>query len=105
MARRILQGGGAWAWQHQRVDWHGNEVELFRAGQVLRLDRLVRSRDTGHWWVFDYKSAAQPQRQSALRDQLASYRDAVQQQYPEAVVRAAFLTGLGALEELPPLSA
>jgi ATP-dependent helicase/nuclease subunit A len=105
MARRILQGGGAWAWQHQRVDWHGNEVELFRAGQVLRLDRLVRSRDTGHWWVFDYKSAAQPQRQSALRDQLASYRDAVQQQYPKAVVRAAFLTGLGALEELPPLPA
>ena len=35
----------------------------------------------------------------------ASYRDAVQQQYPKAVVRAAFLTGLGALEELPPLPA
>jgi len=57
--------------------------------------RLVHCRDTGHWWVFDYKSAAQSQRQSALRDPLGSYRDAVQQQYPEARVRAAFLTGQG----------
>ena len=100
LAQRILQGAGAWIWQADQVDWHGNEVALAVGGALLRLDRLVRHRGTGEWWVLDYKSAAQPQQQPALRAQLHSYRQAVQAQQPGAVVRAAFLTGQGALEEV-----
>ena len=97
MAQRILQGEGAWAWDAAQIDWAGNEVELIHDGQVLRIDRLVRRRDTGAWWVLDYKSAAQPQQQPALRAQLHTYRAAVQRAYPGAPVRAAFLTAQGAI--------
>ena len=105
MAQRILQGAGAWVWQADQVDWHGNEVALAVGGALLRLDRLVRHRGTGEWWVLDYKSAGQPLQQPALRAQLHSYRQAVQAQQPGAVVRAAFLTGQGALEELEEIPA
>ncbi len=100
MAQRILQGTGAWAWQADTVDWHGNEVALVASGALVRLDRLVRRSDTGAWWVLDYKSAGQPQHQADLRDQLLAYRAAVQALQPDAVVHAAFLTGQGALEVL-----
>nr|MDP2190092.1 UvrD-helicase domain-containing protein [Rhodoferax sp.] len=103
MAMRILQGAGAWAWDQAVVGWQGNEVELMYQGEPLRLDRLVQRRDgdnTGHWWVLDYKSAPAPQDQPALLSQLRNYRAAVQAIYPNAVVRAAFLTGQGALVEL-----
>ena len=73
-------------------------------GTTVRLDRLVRRADTGEWWVLDYKSAAQPQRQQALRAQLHTYRQAVQALEPGSVVRAAFLTGQGELEELEMIS-
>ena len=99
MARRILDGEGAWVWDNKLLDWQGNEVDLQVDGRVVRLDRLVRRRDTGHWWVLDYKSAAVPERQESLLLQLQSYRDAVQRVYPCAVVRAAFLGGQGALIE------
>lgn len=102
MAQRILEGAGAWAWQADRVDWWGNEVALVSQGTLVRLDRLVRRADTGEWWVLDYKSAGQPQHQAALRDQLQAYRQAVQALEPGAVVRAAFLTGQGGVEELEP---
>ena len=104
MAQRILEGAGAWAWQADRVDWVGNEVALVASGALVRLDRLVRRADTGEWWVLDYKSAAQPQRQQALREQLHTYRQAVQALEPGSVVRAAFLTGQGELEELEMIS-
>ena len=104
MAQRILEGAGAWAWQADRVDWVGNEVALVASGALVRLDRLVRRADTGEWWVLDYKSAAQPQRQQALRAQLHTYRQAVQALEPGSVVRAAFLTGQGELEELEMIS-
>ncbi len=100
MARRILQGEGAWAWQHDAVDWQGNEVTLLHEGDTLRLDRLVRRRGSGEWWVFDYKSAAQPQGQPELMAQLRRYRQAVAAANAGAPVRAAFLTGQGRLQEI-----
>jgi ATP-dependent helicase/nuclease subunit A len=99
-ARRILQGEGAWAWQPQAVDWQGNEVELLHEGESLRLDRLVRRRGSGEWWVFDYKSAAQPHQQPELLAQLRRYRQAVATANAGAQVKAAFLTGQGRLVEI-----
>jgi ATP-dependent helicase/nuclease subunit A len=95
MALRILRGEGAWAWDPAEVDWQGNEVELHAGGELLRLDRLVRRRDTGEWWVLDYKSAAEPQRQPQLRAQMQRYRDAVSVAQGGAPVRCAFLTAQG----------
>nr|WP_315426116.1 UvrD-helicase domain-containing protein [uncultured Albidiferax sp.] len=97
MAATILAGEGAWAWSPEAIDWHGNEVALSYQGQTQRLDRLVRRRDTGAWWVLDYKSASTPQRQPGLVQQLRSYRAALQTLYPDAPVQAAFLTGQGTL--------
>jgi ATP-dependent helicase/nuclease subunit A len=97
LAARILAGEGAWAWDSRAVDWHANEVALVHAGQMHRLDRLVRRRDTGEWWVLDYKSAHAPQDHIALQAQLRGYRAAVQAAHPQARVRTAFLTGQGTL--------
>ncbi|SCK57153.1 ATP-dependent helicase/nuclease subunit A [Variovorax sp. HW608] len=100
MAQRIRVGAGAWAWDIESLDWHGNEVTLVHQGQVLRIDRLVRHRESGAWWVLDYKSAARPERDAALIAQLNRYRDAVREAYPGETVRAAFLTGQGELVTL-----
>jgi ATP-dependent helicase/nuclease subunit A len=100
MAQRIRVGAGAWAWDIDSLDWHGNEVTLVHQGQVLRIDRLVRHRESGAWWVLDYKSAARPERDAALIAQLSRYRDAVREAYPGETVRAAFLTGQGELVTL-----
>jgi len=102
-ARRILAGEGAWAWDEAVIAWQGNEIELTHAGQTLRLDRLVQRKDAGHaghWWVLDYKSTNDPLRQPQLLDQLRNYRKAVEQIYPGAIVKAAFLTGQGAAVEI-----
>jgi ATP-dependent helicase/nuclease subunit A len=101
MAARIRAGEGAWAWDRAQVDWQGNEVELHHGGELLRLDRLVRRRDSGEWWVLDFKSAAQPQRQPELLDQMRRYREAVAAANPGAVVRTAFLTAQGTLVRVP----
>ena len=78
-----------------------DEVELTHQGRRLRIDRLVRRRAGAHgaeaWWVLDYKSAAQPERDAALIEQLARYRDAVRSIHPGALVQAAFLTADGRL--------
>ena len=100
MAQRIVAGEGAWSWHPGLIDWHGNEVELFANGQLLRLDRLVRRVDTGHWWVLDYKSESQPQHKPELVAQLQAYRTAVQASQTGAVVKAAFLTGSGQMVEV-----
>ncbi len=97
LAQRIRAGEGAWAWQAEVVDWQGNEVELNHQGQSLRLDRLVRRRDTGVWWVLDYKSAPRPERHPGLLVQMQRYLAAVRAAYPGAPVQAAFLTGDGRL--------
>ncbi len=99
LARRILAGEAAWAWNAGEVLEAFNEIELTHQGQRLRIDRLVRRRATAAepecWWVLDYKSAFQPERDLALQAQMARYRDAVARRYPGAAVRAAFLTGDG----------
>ncbi|MGA0569100.1 UvrD-helicase domain-containing protein [Variovorax sp. VNK109] len=104
MARAIRSGGGSWAWNPDVIDWHGNEVALHHHGQVMRLDRLVRRRDTGHWWVLDFKSAARPQDDDIKLKQLRTYREAYRQALgpdgSQAVIRIAFMTGQGALVEI-----
>ncbi len=100
MAIRILKGEGAWAWDRTVVQWQGNEVELVHLGQTLRIDRLVQRRDTGAWWVLDYKASGAPQQDAALIAQLQTYREAVMAIYPGQTVKSAFLTGLGALVEI-----
>ncbi|HPH12166.1 MAG TPA: UvrD-helicase domain-containing protein [Burkholderiaceae bacterium] len=101
LAQRILHGAGAWVWDHAVVGWQENEVELMYQGEPLRLDRLVQRKDTLDWWVLDYKSAHAPQDEPELVAQLQNYRNAVQAIYPDATVKAAFLTGHGELVELP----
>jgi ATP-dependent helicase/nuclease subunit A len=100
MAQCILKGQGGWAWHSEHIGWHANEVTLAQKGRILRLDRLVQHRTTGHWWVLDYKSSAAPQHQAELCAQLSNYRTAVVGAYPGHTVRAAFLTAQGALIEL-----
>ena len=102
MAQRIASGEGAWAWQPDVIAWQGNEVDMLYQGQALRVDRLVQRKDAqaeGHWWVLDYKSAPTPQLQPELVSKMQTYRAAVQQAYPGAVVKAAFLTGDGRMVE------
>jgi ATP-dependent helicase/nuclease subunit A len=104
MAQRIAAGEGAWAWDHAVIDWQGNEIELTANGQLMRLDRLVRRKDTADWWVLDYKSESQPQSKPELVAQMRSYVDAVQACHAgERVnerVRAAFLTAAGKMVEV-----
>jgi len=97
MAQRIVDGEGGWAWDPQAVDWQGNEVELVHQGELLRLDRLVRRRGSGEWWVLDYKSLARPEHDDELLQQMRRYRQAVAKAYGGATVHAAFLTGKGRL--------
>jgi ATP-dependent helicase/nuclease subunit A len=101
MARAVREGDAAWVWDSEVITWCANEVPLTFGGQSLRIDRLVRRRDTGAWWVLDYKSAADPLDRPELRDQLAVYLRAVAALYPGDVVHAAFLTAQGRLIEAP----
>ncbi len=100
LARRIRTGDGHWAWDATLIDWQGNEVTLLHRGETLRLDRLVRRRDTGDWWVLDYKSAGRPEEQPGLVEKMETYRDAVRNAHPGATVRVAFLTGEGRVVEV-----
>jgi ATP-dependent helicase/nuclease subunit A len=84
--------------------WAGSEVPVVgvggEAGQVLRIDRLVRTAgDAPTWWVLDYKLVGTPRDRPGYRDQLAAYRRAVQALQPGEAVRAAFITGKGELIE------
>jgi ATP-dependent helicase/nuclease subunit A len=104
MAQRIVTGEGAWAWDDKVIDWQGNEVELTAKGQLLRLDRLVRRKDTHEWWVLDYKSESQPQNKPELMAQMRAYVAAVQACYAaegeNVRVKAAFLTAMGKMVEV-----
>lgn len=103
MAQAILAGEGAWAWDAALIQTAINEAPLHYQGQSLRIDRLVQRRAVqaddalAGWWVLDYKSATQPQRQQALVAQLEGYREAVTALMPGEAVHAAFLTGDGRL--------
>ena len=105
IAQKILQGEGAWAWDQTIIDRAINEAPLVYQGQSLRLDRLVRCKATAdkgvQWWVLDYKTAASPQKQPQLIEQLQRYLRAVTQQLGhEGEVHAAFLSGDGRLLEV-----
>jgi ATP-dependent helicase/nuclease subunit A len=54
----------------------------------------------GHWWVLDYKSAANPQAQADLVAKMHTYKVALGAIYPDQVVKAAFLTADGAVIEV-----
>lgn len=98
MASGILAGEAAWAWDSAQIDWAGNEVPIVHRGRALRIDRLVCRAPQGVWWVLDYKSQAQPERDPELRAQLATYRQAVAESMIDAsTVCAAFVTPQGRL--------
>ena len=106
-AHTIVSGEGAWAWDSAQLAWQGNEVSIYHKRELLRMDRLVQRRFpaengdmVGEWWVLDYKSAHQPQLQTALRSQLLRYHAAVSHAYPGQTVRTAFLTAQGRLIEI-----
>ena len=102
-AQRIKTGAAAWAWDAEVIAWQGNEVELTHGGETFRLDRLVQRKDAphqGHWWVLDYKSAANPHTQADLVTKMQTYKAAVMAIYLGEVVRAAFLTSDGAVFEV-----
>jgi ATP-dependent helicase/nuclease subunit A len=105
MAERMVRGEAAWAWDSTRVEHWGNEVALVHQGESLRLDRLVRSRaqpgEAATWWVFDFKTATDPERQPELLVQMRGYRAAMVAAYPEAPVRLAFINAEGRLIEVP----
>ena len=79
------------------IAWAGNEVPIAVDGQCLRIDRLVRLKPSGAWWVLDFKLAHNPQSEPALREQLARYRSAVAAQQPGEPVHAGFVTSDGRL--------
>lgn len=82
--------------------WAGNEVPVNEAGELLRIDRLVRLEEAGEsaWWVLDYKLQHTPQTVPDYRAQLLRYRRAVQALQPGDVVHCAFITGTGEVVEL-----
>ena len=75
----------------------GTRGECEGGPEVIWLDRLVHRRDTGEWWVLDHKSEWRPELKPGLQDKMNNYRAAVQAAYPQAVVRAAYLTAQGKL--------
>ena len=99
-AQRITQGEAAWVWDSAHIDWQANEVEVLVNGKVLRIDRLVKHTYTQTWWVLDFKSSYAPERDAALREQLAVYRLAVQAVNPDLQVKSAFITAQGKLLQL-----
>ncbi|MEY4506098.1 MAG: hypothetical protein RL297_676 [Pseudomonadota bacterium] len=100
MASGVCQGEAAWAWDVRRVSEWFNEVSLSHQGQTLRIDRLVRERETGQWWVLDYKSAHTPHTQTALRAQMQGYAQALRAVPDIGTVRLAFINPQGQLLEM-----
>ncbi|MFP8778245.1 UvrD-helicase domain-containing protein [Hydrogenophaga sp. RWCD_12] len=100
MARRVASGEAAWAWDAAALSSWGNEVEIWHGGELLRMDRLVQRRDSGQWWVLDYKSAERPELQEELRGQMRRYHQALLASGVEGVVRLAFINAAGRLIEL-----
>ena len=105
-ARAVLDSPACARFFASGLAWAGNEVSLVDAEGVLRIDRLVclpvasGAQAAREWWVLDYKLAQAPGQVAAYREQLARYRAAVQALRPGEAVRAAFVTGGGALVDL-----
>jgi ATP-dependent helicase/nuclease subunit A len=102
MTERILGGPARWVWDDAQVDSWGNEVEIWLDGALLRIDRLVRHRESGDWWVLDYKSALAPQTRQELREQLQGYHRALALAQPADTIRLAFVNAQGELIEIDP---
>jgi ATP-dependent helicase/nuclease subunit A len=98
-AAAIFGGVCGWLWQTEHLRWQGSEVELVHEGRLMRLDRLVQSRD-GTWWVIDFKSHARPGERADLVAQLQDYARAVRALHAGEPVRAAFVTASGHLQEV-----
>ena len=98
-AAAIFRGACGWLWQADHLRWQGSEVELVHEGRLMRLDRLVQSRD-GTWWVIDFKSHARPGERADLVAQLQDYARAVRALHAGEPVRAAFVTASGHLQEV-----
>lgn len=97
MACAIANGEAKWLWDSDVIDWFANEYEFVSDGRTLRIDRLVKRRDTQTWWIVDFKSASQPERSAASIEQMNRYHGAVVKHLgasPEQV-RAMFITGTG----------
>ena len=102
LAQQVLMETAGWAWDAALVDWHENALELVdAAGAIVRLDRLVRRIDTGHWWVLHYAFA--PSGPAAHDETPVAHarrlRDAVQAAQPGAQVRVALVSADGQLSE------
>ena len=94
---------GARFFRGPQIRWSGNEVPVSDAGEVLRIDRLVRIEEEGAepvWWVLDYKLRHAPEALEPYRQQLLRYRDAVRAAQPGEAVRCAFITGDGRVVEI-----
>lgn len=100
MASRIVHGEGAWAWDPMNLEWWQNELDIVYGGRLLRIDRLVRLRGNGQWWVLDYKSSGDSLKRPQRIEQLALYREAVGDAMAAHQVRAAFLGADGSMEVL-----
>ena len=100
MASRIVHGEGAWAWDPMNLEWWQNELDIVYGGRLLRIDRLVRLRGNGQWWVLDYKSSGDSLKRPQRIGQLALYREAVCDAMADHQVRAAFLGADGSMEVL-----
>ncbi len=98
-ANQMLTGEAAWMWDTTKIDWQANEYEVFHEGRVLRIDRLIKERETQRWWVIDFKSAHEPEKSMALQAQLKTYQVAVAAVFgvPISRVQTAFVTGDGRL--------
>jgi ATP-dependent helicase/nuclease subunit A len=85
-----------------QIRWSGNEVSVSDAGEVLRIDRLVRLEDDAGaaWWVLDYKLHDAPEGLDSYRVQLLRYRAIVARAQPGEIVRCAFVTGEGRVVEV-----
>ena len=103
LASAILgHADGARFFRGPQIGWSGNEVAVSHAGELLRIDRLVRidAGGTSTWWVLDYKLRHAPEQLESYRRQLLRYRDAVAAAELGAAVRCAFVTGDGRVVEI-----
>ena len=101
MAQRIRAGRGRLGLgRRMRSTGRATKSRSVHGGELLRIDRLVRHRESGTWWVLDYKSAARPERDAALIAQMQRYRQRCRPPTRRAAVRAAFLTGQGELVDV-----
>jgi len=93
-ARAMLEGEGGWLWSAQQVAFEANEVAVFDAGELLRIDRLVQTVDH-QWWVIDFKSSAHPNDDAVLRAQLKRYADVIARLTGSTAVNPVFMTPEG----------